>query len=723
MYDACAVSGVLVVKSRKSTTRVMLKWLSGDEGTPGSTGSPQPPPPSSPLGAPVDEVSERLSHTEQLVSQLKELIREKDAALKVKDEQLKAEKETCEAKLSKLRLQNKAKVTSLNSQLEELKKSGAPSPTHSKKGESGEQAARGKVVLLKKKVEDLEQALSQRDQELLAKKEEVESWFRRGEEIDQMLAEKDVKLAEKEAYIVHLQTAMGGEQPTAPPTETEDSGSMVDLQNLVQNLTKKIGEMEERYSLLQEQTESFKELLSTEQEEFTKKEEMYKQNIQTFKDILLQKDQQLTEMNQKHEQELFRLAAKSDASADLEQLLKALKQKLHEKEEVLLGKNQVVDVLQGEVDTRDAQIKELMERLKRMQVEQKSLESKMEAERHVMKAQIKDLMDKHQSELKTIQHQTQEEISQSQQDLQRRLLETQAPGRPEEGQPEVARHEEARPDRNIAQLEAKVKEKMEEATKSEAKFLKIKAWSKSRIKQLEDELRKSQAGSVSLDLSSLQAHVSALEAERQENQHKLDQYEELRTINERLMAKLVVYEEQQRSLQADLEQFTKSGMSQVPQAYHRYHRYVTGTTGMSQVPQVPQVCHRYHRHVTGTTGMSQVPQAYHRYHRHVTGTTGTTGMSQGCPELPGGVSWLASGLTNLGGGAGRRAELLEYDVMLPFRALKYWRASLEAASPFFGSCSFTHVLTSPGRTRSSCSRMIASPISSLVCSSGWIQRR
>lgn len=35
---------------------------------------------------------------------------------------------------------------------------------------------------------------------------------------------------------------------------------------------------------------------------------------------MLQKDNQLMELNKQHEQELFKLAAKSDASADLEQV-------------------------------------------------------------------------------------------------------------------------------------------------------------------------------------------------------------------------------------------------------------------------------------------------------------------------------------------------------------------------------------------------------------------
>lgn len=47
-------------------------------------------------------------------------------------------------------------------------------------------------------------------------RKEVESQRQRGEEMDAMLAERDKKLSEKEAYIVHLQTALAGDQPVTP---------------------------------------------------------------------------------------------------------------------------------------------------------------------------------------------------------------------------------------------------------------------------------------------------------------------------------------------------------------------------------------------------------------------------------------------------------------------------------------------------------------------------
>ncbi|KAJ7994717.1 hypothetical protein DPEC_G00252380 [Dallia pectoralis] len=575
----------------------MLKWLSNAEGGPGqgAPGSPQGGGGAVAAGgggqAALAELLERLAQTEQLVTQLKELIREKDGVLRTKDEQLKAEKEACETKLSKMRLQNKAKVTSLTAKLEELKKSGTTeavpgdqgTPTHSKKGgaDGGEQASRGKILLLRRKVEELEHQLSQRNKELEFKSQELEDQRKRGANMDVMLAERDRKLSEKEAYIVHLQTGLASGEPmvvTAATPDTEGrlspeengAGALSELQLLVQSLTRKVGESEERYSLLQEQTESLKELLITDKATYQDKESMYKQNIQTFKDIILQKDNKLLEVNQMHEQELFKLAAKSDASADLEQLLKALKQKLHEKEEVLQGKNQVIDVLQGEVDARDQQIKELMERAQRLLVERESLGSKMEAEKHVMRAQLRDLLEKHQGELRCAAESHKARLVEQEQALRAQLQEElgRVPAAP---QTQMVTGDTAAADsqataQRIAHLEVQVKVKSEEASKSEAKFLKTKAWSKSRIRQLEDELRKGLSGHAGPDMTSLRSRITDLEEEREEVLWKLEQYEELKAKNGVLEAKLVVYEEQQRKMAADLEQVTKRAASQTSES-------------------------------------------------------------------------------------------------------------------------------------------------------------
>ncbi|XP_058858205.1 golgin subfamily B member 1-like isoform X2 [Acipenser ruthenus] len=562
----------------------MWKWYSGDESGP-AQGAPD-----SQEGMnhkSMADASEQLAQTEQLVVQLKELIREKDNILRTKDEQIKMEKEACEAKLSKVKLQNKAKVNSLNSQLEELKKQLTPSGTKEERaglkkatGDGNQEhaaASRGKILLLKKKVEELETQLSQYKAELKNKNAEIETQRQRGFEIDAMLAEKDKKLSEKEAYIIDLQLIASGENPAralsthaeAPKVQlTEKEIPLQDLQMLVKNLTKKVEESEEKYSLLKEQSESLKELLVTEKKQFEGKENMYKENIQTFKDIIMEKENNLAEQYQKHEHELFKLAAKSDASAELEQLLKALKQKLHEKEEVLLGRTQVVDVLQTELNTRDQQIKELSEKMKRLQVEKDSMQSKLDAEKHVMRAQLRDLMQKHETELKHVREKHETELSEKDQaylQLQKQLE-------------EVRNHTEAAgalamdsavdagSNPRIVELEVQAKLKTEEASKSEARFLKMKAWSKSRIKQLEDELKKAQSGTTSSDITALRNRLVELEDEREEILQKLEQYEELKTLNAELVAKLQIYEEQQRKMQADLEQVTKRAASQTSES-------------------------------------------------------------------------------------------------------------------------------------------------------------
>ncbi|KAM9223654.1 uncharacterized protein RG961_008017 [Leptosomus discolor] len=568
----------------------MWKWGSGDD-SPSKTvaaGSQDA------RSMSVTDLTEQLTSTEQLVTQLKELVREKDAELRNKDLQLKEEKESADAKFSKLKLQNKAKVASLTSQLEELKKQLSESggleakaePKKASKDGDQENAAanRGKILVLRRRIEELESQITQKNEELQKKSVELEAQQCRGAEMDAMLAEKEKKLAERDAYIIDLQIACGSSgvanEILLPNEELKNQlavkeSSLQSMQILVQSLTKKVGDSEEKCSLFQEQIESLKNTQSKERERFQGKEATYMENIRVFQNIIQEKEKELEAQREKHEQELFKLAAKSDASADLEQLLKALKQKLHEKEEVMLGRTQVIDVLQKELDAKDQQLQEINENLKRLLSEKENLQSKLDAEKHVMRAQLKDMMEKHElemtkvkekynAELHEIQEKHETELQEKDQalfQLKKQVAELSGSGQTNS---KDVRDLESITKEKMEDLEVQVKLKTEEASKSEAKFLKMKAWSKSRIKQLEDELKN--FSSKNSDVSALNNRVSELETENEELQSKLQSLNEIRTQNEELLTKLEVYEEQQRKLQADLDQVTKRAASQASES-------------------------------------------------------------------------------------------------------------------------------------------------------------
>ncbi|XP_040265816.1 golgin subfamily B member 1-like isoform X3 [Bufo bufo] len=560
----------------------MWNWYSGDESQSSGTS-----PANQTAGTmSVADLTEQLAQTQKLVAQLKDLIREKDNELRKKDQDLKEEKESSESKISKAKLQNKAKIASLTSQLEELKKQLASSGAQVKKPESKKgsgdadqenaSANRGKILVLRKRVEELESQLALKNKELKKKEEDLEAQRLRGSELDVMLAAKEEKLSKKEAYIRDLQMAAASSAPVEATSAESDAKIMAnestqELQVLIQNLTRKVEQSEEKYSLLQEQTDSLKAFLNKEKSVFQEKEAMYMENIRVYQNIILEKDKEMKLLSEKHDQELFKIAAKSDSTAELHQLLKALKQKLHEDEEVLSGKNQVIDVLQKELDNKDQQISEMAEKCRLLQSEKQNLHSKLDAEKHVMRAQLKDMMEKHETEMRSLslrhsaamqeikeKHKGEmQEKFQTIQQLQSQLQGLASPG-------DVRDTYASTTDSAVMKLQDEVKLKTEEASKSEAKFLKMKAWSKSKIRQLEEELKISETKNQ--ELSALTVRVYALEEEKKALEMKLESVADLQSFNEQLLTKLVVYEEQQRILQADLEQVTKRADSQTSES-------------------------------------------------------------------------------------------------------------------------------------------------------------
>ncbi|XP_016372291.1 golgin subfamily A member 4 isoform X2 [Sinocyclocheilus rhinocerous] len=253
----------------------------------------------------------------------------------------------------------------------------------------------------------------------------------------------------------------------------------------------------------------------------------------------------------------IRFAEVTERLTQMEELVAHLKELIREKDAALSSK--------------DNQVMELTEQMQHLRGERENFQSKLEAERHITRARIKDLMEKHEAELLRAADKHESELSEKEQALRRQL---------ETLQRSISQPADASANlstcitvQRVTELQAQVKLKEAEASKAEAKFLKLKAWSKSRIRQFEEELRKVQSGvclDMSPDVTSLHSRITELQEEREEMLSKLELYEDikakndfLKTLIDELQKQLMEYKEQQRKMQADLEQVTKRAASQV----------------------------------------------------------------------------------------------------------------------------------------------------------------
>ncbi|XP_025730791.1 golgin subfamily B member 1 isoform X3 [Callorhinus ursinus] len=262
-----------------------------------------------------EDVLERLAYAEQLVVELKEIIREKDIQLQQKDEVLQEERKAADNKIKKLKLHAKAKLTSLNKHIEEMK-------------------AQGGTVLPTEP--QAEEQLSKHDKSSTKEETEVEKIKH--------------KLQEKEELISCLQAQLSQAQA--------------------------------------EQTTQF-DKSSTEIEEFL-----------TMKQQLQEKEELISTLKAQLSQTQAEQAA---------QKLRVLQRKLEEHEEALLGRAQVVGLLQQELTTAEQKNQMLSQQLQQMEAEHSTLRNTVETERQ----ESKILMEKMQLEVaerKLSFHNLQEEM-------------------------------------------------------------------------------------------------------------------------------------------------------------------------------------------------------------------------------------------------------------------------------------------------------------------------
>ncbi|XP_067594843.1 golgin subfamily B member 1 isoform X6 [Pseudorca crassidens] len=238
-----------------------------------------------------EDVLERLAYAEQLVQELKEIIGQKDAQLQQKDEILQEERKAADNKIKKLKLHAKAKLTSLNKHIEEMK-------------------AQGGTVLSTEP--QSEEQLSKHDKSSTEEEMEVEK-------IKHELQEKEELISSLQAQLSQAQA----EQAT--------------------QFAKSSTEMEE-FLMMKKQLQEKEELIST---------------LQT---------------------QLSQTQAEQAA-----QKLRVLQRKLEEHEEALLGRAQVVDLLQQELTAAEQRNQIFSQQLQQIEAEQSTLRNTIETERQESK--------------------------------------------------------------------------------------------------------------------------------------------------------------------------------------------------------------------------------------------------------------------------------------------------------------------------------------------------
>ncbi|NXH46383.1 GOGB1 protein, partial [Dicaeum eximium] len=300
-----------------------------------------------------EELLERLAQTEKLVVQLKDLIREKDALLQEKETVFKKEREAADAKLMKLKLQAKAKLASLNKRIEELTEKGSPLPTQAL-AEELEYPKVGRMGLLERLI-----LIS-----LLFPISLLPTFFR-------LQCQKNKNTSE---------------------------GHREEVEVLKQQLRER-----------EETVQDLKKQLAVAKVNLEDAEIKYATQLSSLQEVIQEKEALLEEHVHQHQAELLKMVVQSAMEVEMQQNLHTLERKLEEQEAALLGRTQVVELLQQELHTAEEQNQTLLDQCQKMEVELRSARDVLDAERQSSQ-DLREKMELELAERKLSSYRLQEEV-------------------------------------------------------------------------------------------------------------------------------------------------------------------------------------------------------------------------------------------------------------------------------------------------------------------------
>uniref|UniRef100_A0A8C3R1L7 Golgin B1 n=1 Tax=Cyanoderma ruficeps TaxID=181631 RepID=A0A8C3R1L7_9PASS len=131
--------------------------------------------------------------------------------------------------------------------------------------------------------------------------------------------------------------------------------------------------------------------------------------LSSLQEVIQGKEALLEEHVHQHQAELFKMAVQSDMEVEMQQNLRTLQRKLEEQEAALIGRTQVVELLQQELHTAEKQNQVLGYQCQKMEMELSSMRDVLDAERRASQ-DLREKMELELAERKLSSHRLQEEV-------------------------------------------------------------------------------------------------------------------------------------------------------------------------------------------------------------------------------------------------------------------------------------------------------------------------
>ncbi|XP_074021744.1 golgin subfamily B member 1 isoform X2 [Numenius arquata] len=135
----------------------------------------------------------------------------------------------------------------------------------------------------------------------------------------------------------------------------------------------------------------------------------YATQLSCLQEVIREKEALLEEQVHQHQAELLTIATQSDLEAEMQQNLRTLQRKLEEQEAALLGRTQVVELLQHELHAAEEQNQTLLDQCQKMEADLSSLRDVLDAERRESR-DLREKMELELAERKLSSHCVQEEV-------------------------------------------------------------------------------------------------------------------------------------------------------------------------------------------------------------------------------------------------------------------------------------------------------------------------